>query len=611
MPGIYGVYSHDPQVHDEVRSYFRGVWGECDEYQDGDWLLGGHSFEKTSSIRSIGRARVGCDGEPVSYRRLSSLTSVPDSTGSLATLLRGNAFCLSQPDHILRLECHESGYIPLYWHKSDGLLVFSSNLRLFRRIVGDQPDPASAVSFMMYGYTIGDNSPFQHVKRMRPGQVLRFYAASDQISVHDSSGLWQSEGRERPLSEDRDPVELVWSQLVNAVDASFGSDDRPAIMLSGGWDSRTLLAATLETSRKPIGYVHGDPDSREIALVRRITKNLGLDLIVEPIDDRCLDADWLDSRFERTENLVFPHWHRAGQLLGSYGIFTVASGVFGEVLGGHYGPSMVLNGWKKAVTVARELIWPENAEFRTGTIAPEDTVADLIHPAQLTRPYYVNQDWWKTSGNIDSQIRGSKERVLGNYLERGIREPTELVEAFVSEHRGAQYIAAQPISFRATMSAVQPFVESEILRTASNIPLALKIHNTLNRRLLSEFCPDLIEYPMAATLVRAKRSIMIQESSRLVRRTGQAVAERVQRLVPDHVGTPRMSWVNFEFMRDSENVGLLIDSLTAPIWDRVALHEKADRLATRSPWPRPHGFFDQLMKIYTVDSLFRSGVSRR
>jgi hypothetical protein len=400
---------------------------------------------------------------------------------------------------------------------------------------------------------------------------------------------------------DSDPVESVWSNLVAAVDASYGPEQSPMLMLSGGWDSRTLLAATIETGRSPRAFVHGDPDSREIALVRQIAKRVGIDLIVESIGPECVDPDWLNSRFDRVENVVFPHWHRGAEILAARGSGTVASGIFGEVLGGHYGPSMALQGWRKIFAVGRELVGTRNAEGVDRVVSSAEVVDRMLHPSPISRSYYLQSDWWDAAGPVNEKIRESKEEVLDRYIQRGIRELPTLVEAYITEHRGAQYIAAQPGSMRADLPTTQPFVESELLRLCSAIPIQFKIHNSLNRLVLSQYSPGLAALPLAATLVKARRPVLIQEASRLARRIGERIGSRL----PALGSLSHLSWVNFEFMRSSPVVLDVIDSLSSPWWDRDALRRMLTRM--REDESRDlHPYFDQLMKIYTIDALFRS-----
>src|SRR5262249_10251889 len=133
---------------------------------------------------------------------------------------------------------------------------------------------------------------------------------------------------------------------------------RHAVMMSGGWDSRTLFAAMLGElgPERLLAYTHGDLQSREVGLVADICRWAGVALRREPLGDVLYDLDALERGCGRTENVMFPHWHRAGTVLARAGVESVSAGVYGEVLGGHYGPAMVLGGRRKIAAVAAGLL---------------------------------------------------------------------------------------------------------------------------------------------------------------------------------------------------------------------------------------------------------------
>jgi hypothetical protein len=360
----------------------------------------------------------------------------------------------------------------------------------------------------------------------------------------------------------------------------------------------------LELGHTPRLYVHGNVESREIELVRRLAAACDLKAIVEPIDEQCLDPDWLSSRLPTAENVVFPHWHRAGEVLRGHGIETVAAGTYGEVLGGHYGPAMLKKGSGKAFTVARELLGL--VPHKQGISGPEEEdlhrLVNLLRPPLTLRPYYYAEEWWKSQSDISSELQADALEVLMGYVSRGVKSSALLVEAFVTEHRGAQYIAAQPLSLMNDVTAVQPFADSGLLRLASRIPHERRVHNLLNRRMLRRAAPQLAEYPMAATLVPAKWPVAAQELSRLARST----TEKLESMVGDRINfrSPRAwSWVDFSFVKMPGAIEPLLADLRLPIWNRMTLQRTLNRV--RGGGVSAHGFYDQLMKIATVDLLLR------
>jgi hypothetical protein len=609
MTAIFGIWSERHAIHSQVTKHYRSIWGQLNTQREESWLVGAHADPPGAELRRSGNLILAVDGEPTAPVRLQGIDTSGLTPGMLARSTGGNCFILDTNTGIIRLECHESGSLPLYWAVGQGHFIFGSSLRSFLGLGWDSIDFVGATSFLRHGYCLNDSTVVQGVNRLQPGQVLIWDPRSKGAGprLEDRSRLW---------AHPQDPTEQVvvtgeltqyfWDLLRQAVTGAASKADSVGVMLSGGWDSRTLLAAFMDCSIRPVCYVHGDIESRELGLVRRLADEAGLDLISQPIDDSCLDPDWLLKRFARTENLVFPHWHRASEVLAARGITDIATGVFGEVLGGHYGPSMHLTGAAKIASVARELLFHNrNGKAHINEVELA-SLADLLEPSFDELPYYLKRDQWECASEIRCELSRATRAALTRYHTRGASTAAGLVEAFSTEHRGGQYISAQPLSFRASGAGLQPFAESELLMAASNLPLGTKVHNRLNRKILLAFSRPLTKYPMAATLVPASSPIAIQESSRLARRLWATARERISAELPfARPSNWRLSWVNFDFLMSSSSVYDLIEDLRQPFWNRDALLAKAQSMGEATEAVRPHHLYDQLMKIYKVDCLLR------
>ncbi len=180
-----------------------------------------------------------------------------------------------------------------------------------------------------------------------------------------------------------------------------------------------------------------------------------------------------------------------------------------------------------------------------------------------------------------------------------------MVEAFVTEHRNSQYINAQLLSCRAALDVANPFADRELFILATRIPMSAKIHNALNRAMLRKHAPDLLRFPMGATLVAARAPLLAQEASRLLRKGVASVRWTLHFASGGRLAPPGLSWVNFEFLRSGRSLHALTDDLECPIWNREAIRERIRRSATGDRQRPMHGLSDQLLKVYTLDLLLR------
>jgi len=116
----------------------------------------------------------------------------------------------------------------------------------------------------------------------------------------------------------------------------------------------------------------------------------------------------------------------------------------------------------------------------------------------------------------------------------------------------------------------------------------------MSRAILMHLQPSLLEKPMAATLVKAKAPIFLQESSRGVR----IAVQRMYGVVAER-RTIRLGWNNFEFLHKSDIFDQYVDALNADFWDRNKMRKfiKEYREAGKNAF----SLLDMFSKILTVD----------
>jgi hypothetical protein len=110
---------------------------------------------------------------------------------------------------------------------------------------------------------------------------------------------------------------------------------------------------------------------------------------------------------------------------------------------------------------------------------------------------------------------------------------------------------------------------------------------------------------MAATLASAKRPLIVQEASRLVRKALELGRWRAHFASGGRIAPPRLSWVNFEFLRTGKHLRAIVDDLSADLWDKPAIIKRVELLAQGESFPA-HPMSDQIMKIYTIDLALRA-----
>lgn len=369
-----------------------------------------------------------------------------------------------------------------------------------------------------------------------------------------------------------------------------------------------IALAALWKSQEPnelVGYTHGDLQSREVRLAERVCRTAGIDFHAEPLTNEIYRLETLKRGFCRTENVVFPHWHRAGAVLAAGGVGSTCAGIFGEVLGGHYGSAMLMGGLRKVATVGGALLRMSPSSDEPGPVSSRGTY-DLLRLKTVAKPWYINAAFWHELSDIAARINADIKNDITRLEVRGVKTREGLVEGFLAEHRGAQYIGSQLLSCRANLDIAIPFADRDLLLVASRIPLHEKIHNLVNQSMLRNHAPELLRLPLAATLVRAGAPVFLQEASRLVRRVGEDLHWRLHFNTRGRIGPPRLAWVNVEFLRHRQMLDVIADDLQSDMWDKEAIRGCLKAAAAGRPAMPMHPISDAMLRVYSVDLMVRA-----
>lgn len=613
MPGIFGAVGVGADMCRRLRSEWKAVWPDCETRRAPGAIVGAHAFGRRSALveRPSGSV-LALDGEASLYRaeeagegsaEIDGLFDLGDDGLTLSGACRGNLALMNPERRELDLAVEWTGSFPLYYRRMGEGLAFSTLLRPLARATSASPDPVAMIQFLRTAYTCDGRSLFRDVQRLQPGQSLHFEVGGA-ARVRETSSLWS--GSPRDLSSPEAAADVLLPSLRNAVGASLPEDQPATLMMSGGWDSRTLLSVAAECvpTGSLDGFSHGDTSSRELRLVREVSESVEVPCELRRIDEADLDLDFVEDGFGRVESAVFPHWLRSGATIGKQGPRTVFSGVYGEIPGGHYGETMMHQGLGKVVSLLKEMLGrPDVSRAR-----PEEDLANvraLFQIPSLGSPWYLEKGFLDAHPDLLSRVNQAIDRDLERLEKRGISRGPALVEAFVAEHRGSQYINAQILSCRGWTDVAIPFADRDLLRRATSIPLDARIHNRVNRVVLDRVRPSLLRFPLSATLASAAAPLIVQEMSRAVRKIYEQSMWRLHHVTGGRVARPRLGWVDFEFLKESRALERLVEDLKADLWDREGMMGLLDSVRTGEWEGSVHPLYDQMGKIYTVDLMVR------
>ncbi|HEX6900204.1 MAG TPA: asparagine synthase-related protein [Thermoanaerobaculia bacterium] len=167
------------------------------------------------------------------------------------------------------------GMKPLFYCHGPGRFLFASEIKalLAEPTVPRAPDLQGLVSLFRYGQLLGGHTLFESVRVLPPGAVLEYEPASDRLS--ERRYYRPSLRAPEPGLPDSEHVARLGELFKAAVDRRLTSGAQMGLSLSGGLDSRTILAVVDERRFPFTTLCLGIPGSIDQKAARRMAALTG------------------------------------------------------------------------------------------------------------------------------------------------------------------------------------------------------------------------------------------------------------------------------------------------------------------------------------------------
>lgn len=142
------------------------------------------------------------------------------------------------------------GCLPIYWARSSGMFAFAPEAKgiFVHPEIDTLLSESGIVTFLSAGYCLGNQTLFEGVLMLEPGTLLS--VSLDTLEV-ERTRLWKMVFEPAESLQHRRTAEDCLCQAVIAAHRTTLCDkpSRVSVMLSGGWDSRGILAALDRTGQ--------------------------------------------------------------------------------------------------------------------------------------------------------------------------------------------------------------------------------------------------------------------------------------------------------------------------------------------------------------------------
>jgi hypothetical protein len=195
-------------------------------------------------------------------------------SGAQLARCRGTFACVhfDAPGHTFQLVTDALGLRPVYFVVQDGWLIFSSTLRVLEatQAIEKTLSQLGMAELSAFTYPLGDRTPYEGIKRLREGEMLSASRAG--VSLENTID-WLTPGSSAGTPEAA--AADIYACFDEAVCLRAGRDQTVCSFLSGGMDSRAIVANLLSSGREVVAMNFSSPNSQDENYARQFAAVAG------------------------------------------------------------------------------------------------------------------------------------------------------------------------------------------------------------------------------------------------------------------------------------------------------------------------------------------------
>lgn len=433
------------------------------------------------------------------------------------------------------------GFRPLYYATSDGKLLLASEVKAiledgaFKRELNDE----TIADFFAFGEILGNKTFFKGVETLPPASVLTYDGGDISIQQY-----WDFDYEpDYSLSEDEIVARLVQT-FKKAVDIRMRDNLRYGISLSGGLDSRTVLAAINRSQRhRVMAFTFGTPGCDELKIAQMVAKKAGVNqMIIEYNTDELVPhAEEVVQLSDGMDTIGVSFLPYAFDRVREHVDVQLGGVALDLSLGGSFLGRRVLKA-KSDEELVR--IW-----YRKMALFPPQAMAALF-----TNDYYAAIKDMPLSSLADALRRAKPEH------------PVNKSDCFSLRNHVRRFTILGSVIGRNKAEEAMPTFDNRFIEVMLKIPPELRINHRIYRKFLMRLAPELAAIPYNHTMVRADAPLMVWRLGRIYQYAKEKIKKEIWRLTRGRIYLPnKRSYVNLdEWLRLNEKwkgfvTGLLLN----------------------------------------------------
>jgi asparagine synthase (glutamine-hydrolysing) len=330
--------------------------------------------------------------------------------------------------------------------------------------------------FLIFGFLLGEKTFFEDVCQLPPASILEFSKGNLKLTKY-----WDYEFNSK--NYDTRPIELLVDDLgrlwEKSIERRIKKGKKFIIPLSGGFDSRAILAATLNCSSKDdiITYTFGDKGSYDYEIGKMIAQKTGVRNIPLGVEKKDFKNQYKIS-IDDTEGMIdaTPYFAIRGyQKLNMFGDRIITGFMGGEIMG--------------------SLVLPKMMKFRLKSKRDYNRARNLIFNWRKRHDYKIVKKLCNLTLKDELYYKQTFNQLTRDLNKVNSKEFIDYCTSWLYKNEEWNYTSFCVLRFRNLFEYSIPFLDNDLVDFMLKIPPKLRLNKYLYKSMLLKKYPELFSLP--------------------------------------------------------------------------------------------------------------------
>ena len=415
------------------------------------------------------------------------------------------------------------GLLPHYYTLSNEKLIFASEVKTilqdktFKKEINDE----AVANLFAFGEVIGDKTFFRNIKTLPPASVLKYKDGKVSIKQY-----WDFPYKPNYSKSEDAFVDNLITTFKNAVKIRTKEDFKYGVSLSGGLDSRLVVAATnKEQKGKVIAITFGPPDCSEVKIAQKVCREIGIKFKILPISPEIM--------IEGDEETIY-----LSEGLDYIGVSFIPP-LFKII---RKNIDVIFDGFALDVTLGGSYLdrFPSRFKNKKELFDVSYKIRRFLFSDEEIRSLFKNRYYEK----IKHFPLVSFKNTFGKIRESHFRNT---IDHFILQHHMRRFALMGVVLGRYSVEYSHPTYDNDFIDVILAIPPELRASHIIYRKFLKKLFPELAKIPYDKTMLKPDLPISFWKMSIQYQHYLEALKKRIRRISKNKIFLPpKRSYVNFD-----------------------------------------------------------------